>query len=79
MLRIALIAHDAQKPEMVRFCQTHQEVLARCELTATGTTGKLLREQAGLEVQTVLSGPLGGDQQIGSRIADQTLDSFAIH
>ncbi|KLU61298.1 methylglyoxal synthase [Peptococcaceae bacterium CEB3] len=73
-LRLALIAHDAKKAEMIRFVQTHREVLARCQLTATGTTGKLIRQESGLDVTTVLSGPLGGDQQIGSRIASQTLD-----
>lgn len=73
-LRLALIAHDAKKPEMIRFVQTHKEVLGRCQLTATGTTGKIIRQETGLDVTTVLSGPLGGDQQIGSRIASQTLD-----
>lgn len=73
-LRLALIAHDAKKPEMIRFVETHKEILARCQLTATGTTGKLIRQETGLDVTTVLSGPLGGDQQIGSRIASQTLD-----
>lgn len=74
MLRVALIAHDAKKPEMIEFAKEHKDILARCELVATGTTGRLIREHSGLEVTTVLSGPLGGDQQIGSRIACQTLD-----
>lgn len=74
MLRVALIAHDAKKPEMVKFAKTYADVLTQCELTATGTTGKLIRQEAGLNVHTVLSGPLGGDQQIGGMIAAQTMD-----
>lgn len=74
MIKIALIAHDAKKPEMIKFVQEYAEILSQCELIATGTTGKMIREQAGLKLTTVLSGPLGGDQQIGSRIASQTLD-----
>lgn len=74
MLKIALIAHDAKKPEMIEFAKTYQDVLAQCQLTATGTTGKLIREHTGLAVTPVLSGPLGGDQQIGSRVAMQELD-----
>jgi len=74
LLRIALIAHDAKKKEMVAFVAANRELLTRCNLTATGTTGKLITEQTGLVVQSVLSGPLGGDQQIGARVAEQELD-----
>jgi len=74
MFKIALIAHDSKKPEIIAFALENKDVLARCELYGTGTTGRLITEKVGLPVTTVLSGPLGGDQQIGSMIACQTLD-----
>lgn len=74
MKRLALIAHDAKKPTMVEFVKRYRDVLAGCEIVATGTTGKLIHEQSGLDVTTVLSGPLGGDQQIGGRIASELID-----
>ncbi|MER3426235.1 MAG: methylglyoxal synthase [Thermus sp.] len=70
MKALALIAHDQKKEEMVAFALRHKEVLARYPLLATGTTGRLLRERTGLEVEALLSGPLGGDQQIGARVAE---------
>lgn len=70
MKALALIAHDRKKEEMVAFALRHREVLARFPLTATGTTGRLLRERTGLEVEALLSGPLGGDLQIGARVAE---------
>lgn len=74
MFKIALVAHDQKKAEMIEFAKKHQDVLARCELRATGTTGKLLQQHTGLPVTALLSGPLGGDQQIGSLVATQILD-----
>ncbi|AEG59051.1 methylglyoxal synthase [Desulforamulus ruminis] len=74
MLRIALIAHDAKKQQMIDLVAREKEIFCRCELVATGTTGELIRSRVGIQISTVLSGPLGGDQQIGSRIACQTLD-----
>lgn len=74
MLRIALIAHDEKKPEMIEFAKTHKDVLSQCQLTATGTTGNLIQQHTGLPVISVLSGPLGGDQQIGSLVATQDLN-----
>jgi methylglyoxal synthase len=72
--QLALIAHDGKKTDLVSFAKDHREVLAGFSLVATGTTGKLLIEKAGLQVERLLSGPLGGDQQIGARIAqDQVL------
>ncbi len=68
-MRIALIAHDKFKPQMLAFAQEHRAVLAGHQLVATGTTGRLVAEQTGLDVHCYLSGPLGGDQQIGSEIA----------
>jgi len=74
MLKIALVAHDEKKPEMIEFAKTHQDILSQCELTATGTTGKLIQQHTGLIVNALLSGPLGGDQQIGSLVATHKLD-----
>ncbi len=66
---IALIAHDAKKQDMLAFVGEHLTQLRHYDLTATGTTGKLITEQHGLVVTRYLSGPLGGDLQIGARIA----------
>ena len=74
MLKIALVAHDGKKPEIIEFAKTHQNILAQCQLTATGTTGKLIQQHTELLVTALLSGPLGGDQQIGSLVATQNLD-----
>lgn len=74
MLSVALIAHDQMKPEMISFVKQHKDILKRCQLVATGTTGTLIAEHTGLDVERVLSGPLGGDQQIGSHISCQRVD-----
>lgn len=71
MKALALIAHDAKKDEMVAFCLRHKDVLARYPLLATGTTGARIQEATGLAVERVLSGPLGGDLQIGARVAEE--------
>lgn len=70
MKALALIAHDAKKEEMVAFCQRHRALLSRFPLLATGTTGRRIAEATGLPVKRLLSGPLGGDQQIGARVAE---------
>ncbi|RAH37229.1 methylglyoxal synthase [Halomonas sp. SL1] len=72
--RIALIAHDGKKPEMLAWAKRWQDTLARHELVGTGTTATRLARQLGLEIEPLMSGPLGGDQQIGARIAEQGLD-----
>ncbi len=69
--QVALIAHDKKKLELAMFALTHREILSRFHLVATGTTGAILHKQTGLEVERVLSGPLGGDQQIGARLAEE--------
>lgn len=74
MKTIALIAHDRKKEEMLNFVLENKEILAQYDLIATATTGKIVQEKAGLNVTTYLSGPLGGDQQIGSKIACQKVD-----
>lgn len=66
---LALIAHDGKKTDMVAFAMNHKSLLARFPLIATGTTGQLLQQKAGLEVTRMLSGPKGGDQQIGAKVA----------
>jgi methylglyoxal synthase len=67
---LALIAHDGKKTDMVSFAKDHKDLLSRFSLVATGTTGRILQEKAGLTVTRMLSGPLGGDQQIGALIAE---------
>lgn len=74
MKTVALIAHDRKKESMLAFVNQHRDILAKQDLLATATTGRLIKENTGLEVTTYLSGPLGGDQQIGARIANQEVD-----
>jgi methylglyoxal synthase len=71
---IALVAHDNKKADLVEWAVFNKTVLTKHELIATGTTGKLLEEQLGRPVKKVLSGPLGGDQQIGAMIAEGKID-----
>jgi len=73
-MRIALIAHDNRKLAMIKLVQDHKIAFEGHELYATGTTGKLITEHTGLKVQCFLSGPLGGDQQIGSLVATGQID-----
>lgn len=72
--RIALIAHDGKKTEMLEWATRWKDTLSRHELLGTGTTAGRLRNELGLPVEGLMSGPLGGDQQIGARIAEQALD-----
>jgi methylglyoxal synthase len=73
-MRLALIAHDEKKPDMIEFARSHADDLARFELVATGTTGQRLREATDLDVERKRSGPIGGDMQIGAEIADGDCD-----
>lgn len=73
-MRIALIAHDRKKEDMINLATKYKEVLAKHELFATGTTGTLVMGATGLKIKCMKSGPLGGDQQIGSMIANSELD-----
>lgn len=73
-MKIALIAHDKKKPEMIALAVKYKDCLEKNELYATGTTGKLVGQATGLNIKCLKSGPLGGDQQIGSMIADSDLD-----
>jgi methylglyoxal synthase len=73
-MNIAIIAHDKKKELMVQFCIAYCGILSRHNLCGTGTTAKLVSEATGLEVKRFLSGPQGGDQQIGARIAYNEID-----
>ncbi|MFM7820039.1 MAG: methylglyoxal synthase [Actinomycetota bacterium] len=72
--RIALVAHDNMKGEMLGWAQEHRDVLKQHVLIATGSTGKLIAENTGLTLERMRSGPLGGDQQIGAKISDGGVD-----
>lgn len=72
--RIALVAHDNKKADLVDWAYFNREKLSHHQLVATGTTGSLLEEKLNIPVKKLLSGPLGGDQQIGAMIAEQKLD-----
>ena len=72
--RIALIAHDHKKEDLRDWAAFNRSLLASHDLCATGTTGRLLRDELGLPVTCFQSGPLGGDQQIGARIAEGAID-----
>ena len=72
--RIALVAHDNKKRDLLEWARYNKVLLANHELYATGTTGKLLEQELGVEVHKLQSGPLGGDQQIGAKISEHELD-----
>ena len=74
MTRIALIAHDEKKPDLIEFAQEHEQQLREYELIATGTTGKRLMEETDLEIERKESGALGGDLMIGAEVAEGILD-----
>ena len=71
---IALIAHDGKKHELIEWCNKNKEILSRHFLCGTGTTARMLADKTGLPVRGYNSGPLGGDQQIGSRIVEGNID-----
>lgn len=73
-MKIALIAHDKKKDDMISLAIKYQDTLAKHELYATGTTGTLVMGETGLKIKRMKSGPLGGDQQIGSMVAEGKLD-----
>jgi methylglyoxal synthase len=72
--RIALIAHDHKKQDLVEWAKFNKDLLATHELYATKTTGNTLAKEVGLSVNMLKSGPLGGDQQIGAKISDLQID-----
>lgn len=73
-VKIALIAHDKKKDDMIKIAVAYREIFAKHELFATGTTGLRIIEATGLDVHRYKSGPLGGDQQIGAAISDDRMD-----
>lgn len=72
--KIALVAHDSKKTKLLKWCKEHKDELSAHSLFATGTTGVLLEKELGLKVTKFISGPLGGDQQIGSSICEGRVD-----
>jgi len=74
-MTLALIAHDHKKDAMVVLATEFSAFLKRCTLMATGTTGGRLQSEVGLEVERLLSGPMGGDLQIGARLAEGGVDA----
>lgn len=72
--KIALIAHDNKKTDLVDWVKFNKATLLKHELFATGTTGKILEKELGIKITTLQSGTLGGDQQIGARIAEGIID-----
>lgn len=73
-MKIALIAHDKKKDELIRFVTAYRDVFAKHDLYATGTTGKRVIAEVQLDVFRFKSGPLGGDQEIGAKIARNEMD-----
>lgn len=73
-MKIALIAHDKKKQDMIDLCVKYRDVLDDHDLYATGTTGTMVMGETGLKITRMKSGPLGGDQQIGSMVAEKNLD-----
>ena len=73
-MKIALIAHDKKKDDMISLTIKYKDTLAEHDLFATGTTGTLVMGETGLKIKRMKSGPLGGDQQIGSMVAEGKLD-----
>ena len=72
--KIALVAHDNKKQDLLEWAKYNKILLRQHELYATGTTGKLLEQELGIEIHKLQSGPLGGDQQIGAKIAAGEID-----
>lgn len=72
--KIALVAHDHKKTDLLEWVKFNKGTLIQHDLFATGTTGKILEKEIGVKITTFESGPLGGDQQIGARIAEGFID-----
>ncbi|MBV7299198.1 methylglyoxal synthase [Enterovibrio paralichthyis] len=72
--KIALVAHDHCKSELLRWVKENREALSQHQLFATGTTGNILSRETGLEITSLMSGPMGGDQQLGAMICEKKID-----
>lgn len=73
-MKVALIAHDKKKDEMIQFAKKYENILSNMSLVATGTTGLRIMENTNLNVRRFKSGPLGGDQQIGALVSEHEID-----
>ena len=73
-MKIALIAHDKKKPEIIELAKKYKDILSEHELYATGTTGTKIMGETKLDIHRLKSGPLGGDQQIGAMLANGEID-----
>lgn len=71
---VALVAHDNMKPALIDWAEKHKDKLIKHNLLATGTTGNLIQKQLNAPVHSLISGPLGGDQQLGGLIAEGKID-----
>ncbi|NHN47404.1 methylglyoxal synthase [Halostella sp. JP-L12] len=76
MTRVALIAHDDEKPALIDLATDYRDTLAEFDLLATGTTGKRLVEETELDIERKASGPMGGDMQIGAEVAEDRVDGI---
>lgn len=76
---IALVAHDHRKASLVQWCKANKEQLSKHCLFGTGTTSALLHQETGLDINALLSGPMGGDQQLGSLIAQGEIDALVFY
>jgi len=74
--RVALIAHDDEKPEIIDLVQSYEGVLSEFDLVGTGTTGKRIMEETALTVERKQSGPIGGDTQIGAEVTEGRMDAI---
>jgi methylglyoxal synthase len=72
--KIALVAHDNKKRDLVEWAKFNRDLLAHHKIYATGTTGALLERELGIKINRLQSGPLGGDQQVGAKIVDGEID-----
>jgi len=72
--KIALVAHDNKKRDLVEWAKFNRDLLAHHQIFATGTTGRVLAQELGFEIESLRSGPLGGDQQIGAKIVSNEID-----
>ncbi|MFZ1081428.1 MAG: methylglyoxal synthase [Candidatus Kryptoniota bacterium] len=72
--RVALVAHDNKKEELLEWAKFNRDILKHHELFATGTTGKMVSDAIGIKIKRMLSGPVGGDQEIGAMIAERKID-----
>jgi methylglyoxal synthase len=74
--RVALIAHDARKEDLTEWAHFNRGTLRACDIVATGTTGGKIADATGLQIELLLSGPLGGDAQVGAMLVEHKLDAI---